>query len=370
MINKIKVMSVFGTRPEAIKMAPIIKKLESSDFFESVVVVTGQHREMLRQVMDIFDLHEDYNLDIMKPGQTLNGIMAAIFEKLPIVVTEEKPDVLLVHGDTTTTLAATIVAFNEKVKVGHVEAGLRTWNLESPFPEEANRQVTDQLANYYFAPTDLSKSNLLENKMIDENQIIVTGNTAIDALRYTTKIDTNLPFSMVDENHKLIVLTMHRRENWGQPMEDVFEAVVDLLQIHDDIEFIFPVHLNPLVQGLAHKYFDEYDRVHLVDPLEPVEFHALLNRAFLVMSDSGGVQEEAPALNKPVLVLRDQTERPEGVTAGTLKLIGTSTNDVLNAVNKLLIDDNEYKKMAESINPYGDGHAAEKILDFILDNIE
>lgn len=365
-MKKIKVMSVFGTRPEGIKMAPIIKELElRQDNFESVVVLTGQHREMLQQVMDIFDIHEDYNLNIMKPGQTLNGIMAAIFEKLPSIVQKEKPDILLVHGDTTTTLGATIVAFNEKVKIGHVEAGLRTWNLNSPFPEEANRQVTDQLANFYFAPTELSKQNLLENRMIDSEQIIVTGNTSIDALNYTAQINVELPYELKNESSKLIVLTMHRRENWGQPMEDVFKAVLRLLVVHPDIEFVFPVHLNPLVQNLAHKYFDNQSRVHLISPLEPVEFHSLLAKAYLVMTDSGGVQEEAPSLDKPVFVLRSQTERPEGVAAGTLKLVGTDTENIVNEINNLLHNQDVYDAMSNAVNPYGDGHAAEHILDFI-----
>lgn len=369
-MKKIKVMSVFGTRPEAIKMAPIIKQLEeNSDRFESTVVVTGQHKEMLEQVMDIFNLAEDYNLDIMKPGQTLNGIMAAIFNKLPEIIETEKPDVLLVHGDTTTTLAASLVGFNERVKVGHVEAGLRTWDLTSPFPEEANRQLTDQIADFYFAPTELSEQNLLENRHLDPNKVIVTGNTAIDALKYTTSIETKLPFEMNDMNNRLIVLTMHRRENWGKPMEDVFTAIKQILDEEEDVEVVFPVHLNPIVQNLAHAYFDSEERVHLIEPLEPIEFHALLNQGYLVMTDSGGVQEEAPSLQKPVLVLRDSTERPEGVEAGTLKLVGTQTSTVHDAIADLLSDQELYEKMATAENPYGDGKAAERIVEFLSENI-
>lgn len=369
-MTKIKVMSVFGTRPEAIKMAPIVRALEARQAdFQSVVVLTGQHKEILQQVMDIFQIKGDYNLDIMRPGQSLNGIMAAIFEKLPEIIEKERPDVLLVHGDTTTTLAATLVAFNERVKVGHVEAGLRTWNLESPFPEEANRQITDQVATYYFAPTNFSKENLLENKHVRTENIVVTGNTAIDALKYTTNVPTEKDYTLLNSGNKLIALTMHRRENWGQPMRNVFLAVQELLVQHQDIEFVFPVHPNPVVKEMAQEFFSNEQRVHLINPLEPVGFHALLKDAFLVMSDSGGVQEEAPALHKPVLVLRDTTERPEGVDAGTLKLVGTDTTDVVRNVNILLNNTEEYQKMANAENPYGDGRAAERILNFLENNL-
>lgn len=369
-MKKNKVMLVFGTRPEAIKMAPIIKKLEErSDEFTYSVVVTGQHKEMLQQVLDIFDIVPDYNLNIMKPGQSLNGIMASIFETLPPVIETEKPDIILVHGDTTTTLAASIVAFNLKIKIGHVEAGLRTWDLSTPFPEEANRQLTDQISTYFFAPTEHSKNNLLESKTIKENNIIVTGNTAIDALKYTISMHHELPFQMIDKNNKLIVLTMHRRENWGKPMEEVFGSVIKLINSFPDIEFVFPVHLNPLVQNLAKKFFQSESRVHLIDPLEPIEFHGLLNKSFLVMTDSGGVQEEAPSLQKPVLVLRESTERPEGVEAGTLKLVGTDSKRIFQEVSTLLTNQDVYSKMSKAENPYGDGEASERILDFILKKI-
>lgn len=359
-------MSVFGTRPEAIKMAPIIKEIEKrSDRFDNVVVLTGQHKEMLNQVMNVFNISEDYNLDIMKQGQSLNGIMAEIFKKLPVIIQKENPDVLLVHGDTTTTLASSIVGFNEKIKIGHVEAGLRTWDLESPFPEEANRQVTDQIATYYFPPTQLSKQNLLVNKHLNNENIIVTGNTAIDALKYTTSIKTDLPFVMVNPSNRLIVLTMHRRENWGNPMRSVFESIKKIVNDFSDVEVVFPVHLNPIVRSLAHEYFDVEKKVHLIDPLEPVEFHGLLNKAFLVMSDSGGVQEEAPSLKKPVLVLRESTERPEGIEAGTLKLVGTDNKYIYDITSELLLNDDEYNRMANSPNPYGDGKASERILDFL-----
>ena len=365
-MKKIRVMTIFGTRPEAIKMAPLVLEIErQSERFESIVTVTAQHRQMLDQVLDIFQIIPDYDLDVMKDRQTLAQITANVLTGLEKVMIEAKPDIVLVHGDTTTTFAASISAFYNQIKVGHVEAGLRTWNKYSPFPEEMNRQVTDVLSDIYFAPTDQSASNLkLENH--PNEQIYITGNTAIDALKETVKEDYEHEIlSKVSVNNRLILMTMHRRENQGEPMERVFRAIRSVVDTHEDVEVVYPVHLNPVVQQAANKELGDHKRIHLIEPLDVVDFHNIAARSYMIMSDSGGVQEEAPSLGVPVLVLRDTTERPEGVEAGTLKLVGTETNDVVAAMTELLDNPESYKQMAETNNPYGDGTASKRILDAI-----
>lgn len=365
-VKKIKVMTVFGTRPEAIKMAPLVLELErQSDRFESVVVVTAQHRKMLDQVLEIFDIQPDYDLDVMKNKQTLAQITANVLMGLEDVMKNEQPDIVLVHGDTTTTFAAGISAFYNQIKVGHVEAGLRTWNKQSPFPEEMNRQVTDVLADMYFAPTKESAANLLRENHSQEH-VYITGNTAIDALKETVKNDyQHETLTTISENNRLILVTMHRRENQGKPMERVFRAIRQVVDSHEDVEVIYPVHLNPVVQEIANRELGNHKRIHLIKPLDVIDFHNIAARSFLIMSDSGGVQEEAPSLGVPVLVLRDTTERPEGVAAGTLKLVGTETKDVLAAMTELLDDSKIHSRMAKAANPYGDGTAAKRILEAI-----
>ena len=365
-MKKIKVMTVFGTRPEAIKMAPIVKALqERSDEFEGVCVVSAQHRQMLDQVLEIFKITPDYDLDIMKQRQTLDQITSNVIMGLADVMDKEKPDIVLVHGDTTTTFAASVSAFYHQTQIGHVEAGLRTWNKYSPYPEEMNRQLTDVLADMYFAPTTQSRANLLqENHAADH--IYVTGNTAIDALKQTVDSDYHHDvLDLIDQDKRMILVTMHRRENQGEPMRRVFKAMLDVVQTHDDVEIIYPVHLNPVVQEAAQSILGNHPRIHLIDPLDVVDFHNLAARSYFIITDSGGVQEEAPSLGKPVLVLRDTTERPEGVTAGTLKLVGTDPDAVRSNMISLLDDAAEYKRMAEAKNPYGDGEASRRILDAI-----
>lgn len=365
-LKKLRVMTIFGTRPEAIKMAPIILEMnQRKTEFEAITVVTAQHREMLDQVLEIFKITPDYDLNIMKPKQTLSEITGRVLNKLDVIIQEVKPDVILVHGDTTTTFAASISAFYHQTPLGHVEAGLRTWDKYSPFPEEMNRQLTDVLADYYFAPTTLSKQNLLKENHPEAN-IAVTGNTAIDALHETVREDYHhAVLDLVDPNHRLILLTMHRRENQGAPMRRVFKAIKKVVDTHDDVEIVYPVHLSPAVQQAAHEELGDDARIHLIDPLDVVDFHNLSARSYFIMTDSGGVQEEAPSLGKPVLVLRDETERPEGVTAGTLKLVGTDPKTVTDAMLELLDNSQVYQKMATAKNPYGDGHAAKHILDFL-----
>ena len=364
---KIKVMTVFGTRPEAIKMAPVVLSLKNrGDEFEEVTVVTGQHREMLDQVLSIFHIEPSYDLNIMKSRQTLADITSNVILKLGQIIAKEEPDIVLVHGDTTTTFAASISAFYQQTKLGHVEAGLRTWNKYSPYPEEMNRQLTDVLSDLYFAPTNQSQANLLKENH-PESQIFVTGNTAIDALDQTVRDDYHHEvLDMIDPNKKMILVTMHRRENQGDPMRRVFKVMREVVESHPDIEIIYPVHLNPGVQEAADAILGHHKRIHLIDPLDVVDFHNLAARSYFIMTDSGGVQEEAPSLGKPVLVLRDTTERPEGVEAGTLKLVGTDPNTVKTAMLQLLDDPTEYRRMAEAKNPYGDGHASRRILDAIL----
>lgn len=365
-MKKIKVMTVFGTRPEAIKMAPLVLELNKHvDQIEAVTTVTAQHREMLDQVLEVFKIKPDYDLNIMHQRQSLNDITVVVLNKLKGVIETEKPDIVLVHGDTTTTFAASLAAFYQQVAVGHVEAGLRTWNKYSPYPEEMNRQMTDDLADLYFAPTQQSKDNLLKENHA-ASKIFITGNTAIDALHETVQDDYHHDIlELVDPQKKLILVTMHRRENQGEPMKRVFKAIRDVVEAHPEIEVIYPVHLSPAVQKTAHEIFDHVDRVHLIDPLDVIDFHNLVARSFFIMSDSGGVQEEAPALGKPVLVLRDTTERPEGIEAGTLKLVGTNYQTVKNEMETLLDNQEEYDAMANAKNPYGDGHAAQRIVKAI-----
>ncbi|CAM3215622.1 non-hydrolyzing UDP-N-acetylglucosamine 2-epimerase [Lactiplantibacillus plajomi] len=369
MVKPIKVMTIFGTRPEAIKMAPIVLQLQQQERFEPVTVVTAQHREMLDQVLEIFKIKPDYDLNIMQPNQTLAGITSRVLTKLDAIMEEVRPAIVLVHGDTTTTFAASVSAFYHQIPVGHVEAGLRTWNKYSPYPEEMNRQLTDVLADMYFAPTELSRQNLLQEHHPDAN-ITITGNTAIDALHQTVSKDyQHEALSLIEPGHRMILLTMHRRENQGAPMETVFNAIKDVVRHHPDVEVVYPVHLSPAVQEVAHRILGHQDRIHLIEPLDVLDFHNMAARSYFIMTDSGGVQEEAPSLNKPVLVLRDTTERPEGVDAGTLKLVGTDGAKVTAAMNQLLDDHGEYQRMAEAKNPYGDGHAAEYILDAIYNHI-
>ena len=362
-MKPIKVMTVFGTRPEAIKMAPIILAMQQRpNEFTPITVVTAQHREMLDQVLNIFHIQPDYDLNIMRPKQTLSGITTRVLTQLDEVLDDAQPDIVLVHGDTTTTFAASVSAFYHQIKLGHVEAGLRTWNKYSPYPEEMNRQLTDILSDLYFAPTTLSRDNLLKQAH-PASQIYVTGNTAIDALKQTVSEQYHHHvLDQVQAGHRLILLTMHRRENQGAPMHAVFKAVRQVVEAHDDVEVIYPVHLSPAVQAVAHEELDGMARIHLIDPLDMVDFHNLAARSYFIMTDSGGVQEEAPSLNKPVLVLRDTTERPEGVTNGTLKLVGTDPLRVTTAMESLLTDENAYQRMAQAKNPYGDGRASERIL--------
>ncbi|HGF7903910.1 TPA: non-hydrolyzing UDP-N-acetylglucosamine 2-epimerase [Enterococcus faecium] len=364
---KIKIMTIFGTRPEAIKMAPLIKAIENDERFESIVTVTAQHRQMLDQVMDIFDLKADYDLNIMKDGQTLTDITSRVIKELDSVLVEAKPDIILVHGDTTTTFAASIAGFYHQIKIGHVEAGLRTWNKYSPFPEEMNRQLTDTLADIYFAPTMMSKSNLLKEGRPEES-IFITGNTVIDAMEYTIK--QNYSNELLDNlaGKRIILVTMHRRENLGQPMTNVFKAINRLVEKFEDVHIVFPMHKNPKVRKNAEETLSDSEQVHLIEPLDVIDFQNFSNNSYMILSDSGGVQEEAPSLGVPVLVLRDTTERPEGIEAGTLKLAGTEEDKVFEEATLLLSDKEEYEKMSQASNPYGDGNASERILDAIAYN--
>ena len=361
----IKVMSVFGTRPEAIKMAPLVKELEKRNNMESVVCVTAQHRQMLDQVLEAFRIRPDYDLNIMKHGQTLSDITTAALQGMEGVIRETKPDIVLVHGDTTTAFAAALAAFYQQVPIGHVEAGLRTYDKYSPFPEEMNRQMVDRMADLFFAPTEMSRKNLLQENIPGE-KIWVTGNTAIDALETTVRIGYFHPeIDWVKEGERLILLTSHRRENLGEPMENIFRAVRRVAENYPTVKVIYPIHMNPIVRRIAGEILSGCDRIRLIEPLEVFDFHNFIDRADLVLTDSGGIQEEAPSLGKPVLVLRDTTERPEGVSAGTLKLVGTREEDIYRETVRLLTDKEEYEKMSRASNPYGDGHASERIADAI-----
>ncbi len=362
----IKVMTIFGTRPEAIKMAPLVKELENRKEIKSIVCVTAQHREMLDQVLNIFKIKPDYDLNIMKQGQSLSEITSRVLLGLEEVIKKEEPNIILVHGDTTTTFAGALAAFYNKVDIGHVEAGLRTYDKYSPFPEEANRIMVDRITDMYFAPTEVSKNNLLKEN-IDESKIYVTGNTAIDAMKYT--ISDNYENSIFDwvGDSKLILLTAHRRENLGEPMYNIFKAVKRLVNDNKNIKVIYPIHLNPLVRKIANEVFEDNERIKLIEPLEVVDFHNFINKSYLILTDSGGIQEEAPSLGKPVLVLRDTTERPEGITAGTLKLVGTNEDDIYNEATILLTNKSEYDKMSKASNPYGDGNTSKYIVDAIIE---
>ncbi|MGM9519262.1 MAG: non-hydrolyzing UDP-N-acetylglucosamine 2-epimerase, partial [Phascolarctobacterium sp.] len=369
-MEKIKLMTVFGTRPEAIKMCPLVLEMRKyPEYIQPIVAVTAQHREMLDQVLDLFGIVPDYDLNIMTSGQTLYDVTTRALMGLKPVMEEAKPDMVLVHGDTTTTFAGALAAFYAQIPVGHVEAGLRTGNKYSPYPEEMNRKLTGAIADMHFAPTGTSKANLLKENVQPEN-ILVTGNTVIDALQTTVHSDYH--FADEDFNkvfatgHKLILMTTHRRENLGEPMRHVYRALKSVLETHADVEAIFPVHKNPKVREIVDQELGHLSRVHLIEPMDYEPFANLMAKVDIVLTDSGGIQEEAPALGKPVLVLRDTTERPEAVEAGTVKLIGTAYEDVLRETNRLLDDEKHYRSMAEAANPYGDGKACERIIKAIL----
>ncbi len=361
----IKVMTIFGTRPEAIKMAPLVKELERRKEIESVVCVTAQHREMLDQVLTVFNIKPDYDLNIMKQGQTLSEITSRVLLGLEEVINKENPNIILVHGDTTTTFAGALAAFYNKIDIGHVEAGLRTWDKYSPFPEEMNRQMVDRMTDIFFAPTEVSKNNLLSEN-IPKEKIYVTGNTAIDAMKTTIKENYNNEIFDWLGNDKLILLTAHRRENLGQPMRHIFRAVKRIVEEYPNVKVVYPIHLNPKVREVANEVFKGINQVRLIEPLEVIDFHNFQNKSYIILTDSGGIQEEAPSLGKPVLVLRDTTERPEGITAGTLKLVGTDEETIYIETKKLLDDKNEYNKMSHASNPYGDGFASKYIVDAII----
>jgi UDP-N-acetylglucosamine 2-epimerase (non-hydrolysing) len=361
--KKWKVMTIFGTRPEAIKMAPLVLELEKhQEDIESIVTVTAQHREMLDQVLETFNITPDYDLNIMKNRQTLIDVATRGLEGLDAIMKEAEPDIVLVHGDTSTTFIGSLAAFYNQIAVGHVEAGLRTWNKHSPYPEEMNRQLTGVLADLHFSPTEKSAENLIaEGK--PEDQIYITGNTAIDALQTTVRENYSHPILESLGDDKLILLTAHRRENLGEPMRNMFRAINRLLDKHDDIQVIYPVHLNPVVREIADEILGDNPRVHLIEPLEVIDFHNFAAASHIILTDSGGIQEEAPSLGKPVIVLRDTTERPEGIEAGTLKLAGTDEETIFSLTDELLTNPEEYKKMAQASNPYGDGHASERIVE-------
>ncbi|HZG81139.1 MAG TPA: UDP-N-acetylglucosamine 2-epimerase (non-hydrolyzing) [Brevibacillus sp.] len=361
-----KVMTVFGTRPEAIKMAPLVHELKKhSEQIESVVCVTAQHRQMLDQVLEIFDITPDYDLNIMKDRQTLIDVTTRALQSLDAVIKEVKPDIVLVHGDTSTTFVASLAAFYNQVAIGHVEAGLRTWDKYSPFPEEMNRQLTGVMADLHFSPTDGSADNLRrENK--PEDAIYITGNTAIDALKTTVREDYTHPVLDRFADFKMVLMTAHRRENLGEPMRRIFRAVRRIVDEHPEIAVVYPVHLNPAVQEVAQELLGDHERISLIEPLDAFDFHNFARRAHLILTDSGGVQEEAPSLGVPVLVLRDTTERPEGIAAGTLKLAGTDEEQVYRMTKELLTDQQAYDAMAHAANPYGDGEASRRIVEAIL----
>lgn len=366
-----KTLCIFGTRPEAIKMAPLALALAADERFDAKVCVTGQHREMLDQVLDLFGITPDFDLNIMKPGQDLTDITTAILQGLKTLLAEEKPDVVLVHGDTATTFAATLAAYYQQIPVGHVEAGLRTGNLYSPWPEEGNRKLTGTLATYHFAPTPASRQNLLNEGVADE-AIHVTGNTVIDALlNVVAKLDTDVElrqgfteqFSFLNANKRLILVTGHRRESFGGGFERICEALVQVARQHPDVEILYPVHLNPNVREPVNRLLNGIDNIHLIEPLDYLPFVYLMSRAHLILTDSGGIQEEAPSLGKPVLVMRDTTERPEAVDAGTVKLVGTDVSTIVKELNTLLSNQEAYQQMSRAHNPYGDGQACQRILD-------
>lgn len=359
-----KIMLVFGTRPEAIKMCPLVNELKKRKNIEKIVCVTGQHRQMLDQVLEAFSVVPDYDLSIMKDKQTLFDVTVNILERIKTVLEEAKPDVVLVHGDTSTTFVTALACFYLQIPVGHVEAGLRTYNIYSPYPEEFNRQAVSIISQYNFAPTELSKQNLLKEGK-DPDSIYVTGNTAIDALKTTVRADYTHPELDWAKDSRLIMITAHRRENLGEPMRHMFKAIRRVMDEHPDVKAIYPIHMNPVVREIAQEYLGDDDRIHIIEPLDVLDFHNFLSRSYLILTDSGGIQEEAPSLGKPVLVMRDTTERPEGIAAGTLKLVGTEEETIYNEFSRLLSDKTEYDAMSKASNPYGDGHACERIADIL-----
>lgn len=359
-----KVMLVFGTRPEAIKMCPLVNELKKRSRIQTVVCVTGQHRQMLDQVLEAFQVTPDYDLSIMKDKQTLFDITTNILNRIKEVLEKEQPDVVLVHGDTSTTFVTALACFYLQIPVGHVEAGLRTYNIYSPYPEEFNRQAVSILAKYNFAPTELSRQNLIKEGK-DPKTIYITGNTAIDALNTTVREDYTHPELQWASDSRLIMLTAHRRENLGEPMHHMFRAIKRIVDQHEDLKVIYPIHMNPAVRKAAADIFGSDSRFHIIEPLDVLDFHNFLARSYLILTDSGGIQEEAPSLGKPVLVMRDTTERPEGIAAGTLKLVGTNEETIYREFNRLLTDPKAYAAMSEASNPYGDGHASERIADIL-----
>lgn len=363
-----KVMLIFGTRPEAIKMGPLVKELEKHHDIETIVCVTGQHREMLDQVLSIFDIVPQYDLEIMKHKQDLFDVTINILEKIKPVLEKENPDMVLVHGDTSTTYAAGLASFYLRIPVGHVEAGLRTHNIYSPYPEEFNRQSVGLFSALNFAPTKKAAQNLLDEGKT-ASSIYVTGNTAIDALKTTVREDYTSPIIEWANDSKLIVLTAHRRENYGEPMRHMFQAIKRIVDEHEDIKVVYPIHMNPMIKELADEIFTETKRVKIIPPMEVVDFHNLLAKSHIILTDSGGIQEEAPSLGKPVLVMRDTTERPEGIEAGTLKLVGTDEEVIYEHFKELLENQVLYKKMSEASNPYGDGTASEQIVNILKENL-
>jgi UDP-N-acetylglucosamine 2-epimerase (non-hydrolysing) len=362
-----KVMVVFGTRPEAIKMCPLVKELKRRSNLETMVCVTGQHRQMLDQVLEAFDVKPDYDLSIMKEKQTLFDVTTSVLEKMKPILESTKPDIVLVHGDTSTTFSASLACFYMQIPVGHVEAGLRTYNIYSPYPEEFNRQATGIIAKYHFAPTELSRSNLIKEGK-ENNSIYITGNTAIDALKTTVK--ENYSNQQLDwaSDSRLILLTAHRRENLGEPLNHMFKAIKRIVDEFNDIKVIYPIHMNPVVRQAANDILGYHNRIRIIEPLDVLDFHNFISKSYLILTDSGGIQEEAPSLGKPVLVMRDTTERPEGIAAGTLKLVGTNEETIYNEFKKLLTNQDEYNMMSKASNPYGDGFACRRIAD-ILENV-
>lgn len=371
-MDKLKIMPIFGTRPEAIKMAPVVKALQNEENIDTVLTVTAQHREMLDQVLDLFNIKPDFDLDIMEDNQTLSEITSRVLKKLEAVFIKEKPDLILVHGDTSTTFVASLAAYYQQIQIGHVEAGLRTGDKYSPFPEEINRHLTGVMADLHFAPTETAKENLIKEN-ISSNKITVTGNTVIDALLDTIienyQFENQLLSQLDFESKKIILLTAHRRENLGKPLEEIFKAVRDLVIEDVGIEVIYPVHLNPRVKEVADRILKDMDRIHLIEPLDYEPFVNLMNKSYMIMTDSGGIQEEAPSLGKPVLVLRDKTERPEAVEAGTVRKVGANYKMIYETAKELISSENLYNEMSAKNNPYGDGKAAGRIVDFIKEKL-
>ncbi len=359
-----KIMLVFGTRPEAVKMCPLVLELKKRNNLQIVVCVTGQHRQMLDTVLETFGVVPDYDLSVMKERQTLFDVTVNILDKMKAVLEEVRPDIVLVHGDTSGTFSAALACFYMRIPVGHVEAGLRTYNLESPYPEEFNRQAVGLLAKYHFAPTETAKQNLIREGH-DEADIFVTGNTAIDALHTTVRTEYSGEWMEWAAGSRLILITAHRRESWGEPMTNMFRAIRRVLEEHEDIKVLYPVHRNPVVREIAERELEGCDRIRITEPMDVLDFHNCMARSYLILTDSGGIQEEAPSLGKPVLVMRDTTERPEGIAAGTLKLVGTEESVIYKAFTELLSDETLYRTMSRAANPYGDGHACERIADVL-----